>query len=62
MAQKMCETFIAEPELFNDLPPEVWFVETVPGIAVEAEVSLSFSHAHKDIVSNKQWQWRCQRD
>ena len=27
MAQKMCAAFVAEPELFDDLPPEIKFVE-----------------------------------
>jgi hypothetical protein len=32
MAQKMCAAFVDEPTLFNDLPPEVRFVERALGI------------------------------
>jgi len=32
MAQKMCKAFVDEPDLFDDLPPEVKFVEKALGI------------------------------
>ncbi|KAL7472108.1 hypothetical protein ACHAXS_012431 [Conticribra weissflogii] len=32
MAQKMCQSFVQTPELFDDLPPEVRFVESALGI------------------------------
>ncbi|KAL9185219.1 hypothetical protein ACHAXT_002996 [Thalassiosira profunda] len=33
MAQKMCKAFVDEPELFDDLPPEVKFVEKALSIS-----------------------------